>query len=278
MLLRWGLLVQLLCWWAPGWKPTATCLYMSWASGSQFEPWFFQKVNLQLGCILGCACILLWNNRPCNKIIFLDKISQAIKMFCLLQQLCDKNKPYETSSPWYSLSFKYQTTGRHCNPQELILMGSFQSTDQHMKALTHKRDRRTALAFLSWVQNKGCSHHTIGQMTSTLQLNIAHVCFFWDTTACRRAEECYSTFIPRGTGNPKRPGLEVPLLRRTCFMGEVQPANCAPFQPLSFYNTFSIQPAVCVASNYFCKYRLYKLQLVNTVWHTVPKIPGMTGL
>lgn len=192
---------------------TATPLCMSCAAGSHFDPWFFQKVNVQLGCILGCICILLWN-RTCNKIIFIDKISQAIKTSCLLQQPCYKNKPCETSSPWYSalsqvLNGSYQTIGRHCSLQVLILTESFQSTDQQMEALTCERDRRTALAFLSWVQNKCCSHHTVGQMTSTLQLNTAHmVPFFWDTTACRRTEERYSTFIPRGTGNSKRPGLE----------------------------------------------------------------------
>lgn len=126
-------------------------------------------------------------------------------------------------------------------------MGSFQSTDQHMKALTHKRDRRTALAFLSWVQNKGCSHHTIGQMTSMLQLNIAHICFFWDTTACRRAEECYSTFIPRGTGNPKRPGLEVPLLRRTCFYGRGPTSKlCSILAPIILQ--YLLNTACCMCS------------------------------
>lgn len=104
---------------------TATSLCMSCAAGSHFDPWFFQKVNVQLGCILGCICILLWN-RTCNKIIFIDKISQAIKTSCLLQQPCYKNKPCETSSPWYSalsqvLNGSYQTIGRHCSLQVLIL-------------------------------------------------------------------------------------------------------------------------------------------------------------
>lgn len=212
-LLRWGLPVQLRRWWAPGRKPNSNFPMHVLRCWLPVWPWFFQKVNVQLGCILGRICILLWN-RTWNKIIFIDKISQAIKTSCLLQQPCYKNKPCETSSPWYSalsqvLNGSYQTIGRHCSLQVLILTESFQSTDQQMEALTCERDRRTALAFLSWVQNKCCSHHTVGQMTSMLQLNIAHmVPFFWDTTACRRTEECYSTFIPRGTGNSKRPGLE----------------------------------------------------------------------
>lgn len=51
----------------------ATSLQLSWASGSQFDPWFLQKVNLQLGYAI---CLLLWNKRTCNERISTDEVTK----------------------------------------------------------------------------------------------------------------------------------------------------------------------------------------------------------
>lgn len=67
----------------------ATSLQVSWASGSESDPPFFRKVNLQLGYAL---CLLLRNKRTCNKRISIDKVTQAVTMPFLLGQPHYKKK------------------------------------------------------------------------------------------------------------------------------------------------------------------------------------------
>lgn len=60
-----------------------------------------------------------------------------------------------------------------------MVKSSSQSTAQQMEVPSHtegqvRRPEGTVFPFLSWVQNKVCLAHTIGQIVSMLQLSVAH--------------------------------------------------------------------------------------------------------
>lgn len=144
---------------------------------------------------------------------------------------------------------KETTQSPGTNVEEFFAVHSSADESPISHRRTSEKDRGAAFPFLSWVQNKVCSHHTIGQIVSMLQLSVAHtIPLFWYRIAwsweLRNAMvlpslEALKTQIDQVLGNLFQAGL---ALRETWG----QSISSVPYEPVSFCDSFSIQPAVCV--------------------------------